>query len=43
MLFTGDVATDRPFGEQVNDVYMHLIEKKEFIMEWRTELKSIRW
>ena len=31
VLFTGDVARRREYGCQVNEVYMHLIERCDFI------------
>ena len=38
VLFTGDVARRREYGCQVNEVYVHLIERCDFITEWKKTL-----
>ena len=40
VLFTGDVARRREYRCQVNEVYMHLIERCDFITEWKKTLLS---
>ena len=40
VLFTGDVAEQREYGCQVNEVYMHLIVNCDFITEWKKTLLS---
>ena len=41
VLFTGDIVKQREYGCQVNQVYMHLIERCDFISEWKNTLRSL--